>query len=361
MTPTPAATPAPAPRITRGVSFYSYQEEYFTRAMTMEDCIEEVASMGATGVQLISEQMIPSYPYPSTAWIDSWFALMDCHGTTPTVLDTYWDFNVGGHRSLDLDEALCVLTRQIGLASELGFSVLRPTEGNPQLFKVTDLIERALPIAEKLDIRIAPEIHSPALLSGPKVQSYLETIHRSGTRHFGFTLDMSVFQDRYPRVVRDRQIRDGVLREAVAVAITDTHEAGTPRDEALAAAKAMGASDAELRFFNAVHAIAFEQNVADLTDFLPHVMNVHAKILEMTEDMTEYSIPYEKVIPALVAGGYKGSIDTEYEGQRHTQDALQTDSCEQVRRNQLQLRRMLGEIPADRNAQATRPAACGAA
>jgi hypothetical protein len=30
----------------RGVSFYSYQEEYYARSMTLEDCLEEMASVG---------------------------------------------------------------------------------------------------------------------------------------------------------------------------------------------------------------------------------------------------------------------------------------------------------------------------
>jgi hypothetical protein len=45
-----------------------------------------------------------------------------------------------------------------------------------------------------------------------------------------------------------------------------------------------------------------------------------------------------------VEGGIDASIVSEYEGQRHTQDAFETDSCEQVRRQHVMLRRLLGEI-----------------
>jgi hypothetical protein len=46
----------------------------------------------------------------------------------------------------------------------------------------------------------------------------------------------------------------------------------------------------------------------------------------------------------LREAGYSGYINSEYEGQRLTQDAFETDSCEQVRRHHVMLRRLLGEI-----------------
>ena len=50
------------PRFTRGVSFYSYQEEYYKHEMNLEDCFAELGSMRASGVQLIAEEMVPNYP-----------------------------------------------------------------------------------------------------------------------------------------------------------------------------------------------------------------------------------------------------------------------------------------------------------
>jgi sugar phosphate isomerase/epimerase len=75
----------------------------------------------------------------------------------------------------------------------------------------------------------------------------------------------------------------------------------------------------------------------------PYVYNIHGKFYEMSEDMKEPNIPYEEIIPALIEAGCTGYINSEYEGQRLTQDAFQTDSCEQVRRHQLMMARLLGE------------------
>lgn len=80
---------------------------------------------------------------------------------------------------------------------------------------------------------------------------------------------------------------------------------------------------------------------ADLTPIIPYIFNAHGKFYEITKDGQEESIDYRTVIEALVAGGYQGSIDSEYEGQRLTQDAFVTDSCEQVRRQHHLMRSIL--------------------
>ena len=63
----------------------------------------------------------------------------------------------------------------------------------------------------------------------------------------------------------------------------------------------------------------------------------------MMPDYTEYSIPYEEVVPVLIEGGYTGYLSSEYEGNRHIQDAIEVDSAEQVRRQHVMFKKMLGE------------------
>ncbi len=60
----PAANTAAAPKgkLTRGVSLYSYQEEFYTRAMTLEDCLMEASSIGASAIELLPEEMVPDFP-----------------------------------------------------------------------------------------------------------------------------------------------------------------------------------------------------------------------------------------------------------------------------------------------------------
>ena len=76
---------------------------------------------------------------------------------------------------------------------------------------------------------------------------------------------------------------------------------------------------------------------------MPRIFHIHAKFYEMLPEYTEYSIPYEDIVPVLIEGGFQGYLSSEYEGNRHIQDAFEVDSVEQVRRQQEMFKRLLGE------------------
>jgi hypothetical protein len=72
------------------------------------------------------------------------------------------------------------------------------------------------------------------------------------------------------------------------------------------------------------------------------IKHIHGKFYEMTDEYREFSIPYDRILTVLAEMGYDGYISSEYEGNRHVQDAFPVDSVEQVRRHQ----RMLSELTA---------------
>jgi hypothetical protein len=76
---------------------------------------------------------------------------------------------------------------------------------------------------------------------------------------------------------------------------------------------------------------------------MPYCHHIQAKFYEMTDDRTEYSIPYDEIIPVLIEGGYRGYLSSEYEGNRHIQDVYEVDSVEQVRRQHAMFQHLLGE------------------
>jgi hypothetical protein len=338
----PAGAQTPKCKIKRGVSFYSYQEELYTRDMTLEDCFAEVVSIGADGVQLIGEESIPNYPNPPENWVVMWKGLMQKYHTRPTTLDTFVDVNIHGETQLQsLKESADMLLAQIKLASRLGFPVLRPTI--PRTSDGPGIMAAVLPYAEKDNVKLAPEIHAPTPLKGEYIDRYMALIAKTKTKHLGFTLDMGVFVKRPPRVARDRMIRDGQVKESSAKIIDRYYEDGLSQEKAAAALEKIGGSAADKQYLARTYRYTM-QNPRDLMPIMPYIYNIHGKFYEMTEELREYSIPHEEVIPVLIQGGYDGYIDSEYEGQRHTQDAFETDSCEQVRRHHVMLRRLFGEV-----------------
>ena len=45
--------------IKRGVSLYSYQDEYVRGRLDLEGCIAAAAAQGAFGIETLAEQMMP--------------------------------------------------------------------------------------------------------------------------------------------------------------------------------------------------------------------------------------------------------------------------------------------------------------
>jgi sugar phosphate isomerase/epimerase len=328
--------PAPTHKIKRGVSLYSYQEEYYTRAMTLEDCLSEASSIGAFGIEMLPEEMVPDFPNPSNAFVEKWFALLDRYGAKPVTYTQFQDTFLHADHDFTLEEGVQWMERDLKLAKRLGFRNLRLLIGTP-----IDVIEHSIPLAEKYDLRMNVEIHAPCPIDGRLVQRWVNIIDNTKTTHFGLNPDMGLFSMREPRIDRDRRIRDGLLRLNVAALVDDAHASNLPIEKAAIELRKLGVTDSEMDYLNAVY-IPGGQDIQKLKPLIPYSHHIHAKFYDMTEDYREYSIPYDQIVKILIEGGYDGYLVSEYEGQRITQDASETDSCEQVRRQHVMLKRLLG-------------------
>ena len=190
--------------IKRGVSLYSFQEEYFLRKLTLEDCIATCARFGANGIESIAEQMMPGFPNLSDAFYDQWHGWMAKYGTTATCHDAMLDTKRYKHRLLTVPEVLADIERDLKHAKRLGCGVVRML-----VFIPSEWLEAAIPIAEKYDVKMGIEVHAPWHFDHPWIQRHIAMIERTGTKHAGFVPDMGIFTARLPRVVRDRAERNG--------------------------------------------------------------------------------------------------------------------------------------------------------
>ena len=167
--------------------------------MSLEDCLADVADMGATDIEILADTHIAGYPSPSSEWIDRWLALVDGAGLRPTCYSSWLDTRLHRDRALSLDEAVAILRRDLELAHRLGFSIVRPKLGVVSLDLIPDpiwrdTVERVLPDAAELGIVIAPEIHSPTPLRSRIVDDYVDLVRETGTEHFGLLIDTGIFQ-----------------------------------------------------------------------------------------------------------------------------------------------------------------------
>jgi sugar phosphate isomerase/epimerase len=331
--------------IKRGVSLYSFQEKYYLRKMTLEDLITTMQKLDIPGVEIIGDQMIPNYPNISNEFFKQWYGWMDKYERTPVCLDMYLDWNKFKGRTMTDDEKFESVFKDIKNANKLGCNVIRVSRDvEPKL------LERLVTEAEKYKATLALEIHAPDDFDNPEVQRMIELFERVQSPYLGFTLDMSLYCKRLPRVASDRLLREGMKKEIVDYLIEAYNSRTLPKTREFAVSKPelankiiqMGATKEQAHLaYRATHTIY--SNPQRILDYMPHIHHIHAKFYEMLPEYTEYSIPYDDIVPILIEGGYSGYIDSEYEGARWIEDAFEVDSIEQVRRQQVMLRRLLGE------------------
>jgi sugar phosphate isomerase/epimerase len=286
-----------------GVSLYSLTGDMYT-LMTLEDAMADIADLGATGIELLTQSNVPRYPEPSTTWIDEWQRLLETYRLTPTNISSWVDNQMWLDRDLTVDEATAQLARDLRLAHRLGFSFIRPKFGvtSPQLDPHPtweETVLRNLDLAADLDVVICPEIHSPTPIQHPVTQNYIDFITKTGTNHFKLLIDTGIFQTEL--------VRDG--------------HAGFAEDEVPEFLRPLRVP------------------MSDLTEVLPYVGFIQSKFFEIDSTLTDLHVPWTDILRTLHDGGWTGWLSSEYEGRREPNRGR-----EQIRRHHALLRTLAAQL-----------------
>ena len=253
----------------RGMSLYSYSAE-FGLTKNLEDCFEDMYDMGCHGLEILANTHIENYPYPSDEWVDNWHRLLDKYEIVPVEYGNWIDSHMMPDRELSTEESYEILKRDIELAARLGFKVMRTKMPviNDALEPVEnwrEIIKMALPIAEKYDIKMCPEIHMPSCLTDPMVQAYVDFIKETGTKNFGLNIDFGVFRTEF------------------------------------------GPNDHRNPGWN-------PSKPEELIPLLPYIYCCHAKYIHMDDNFKETTIPYAEIMDILMEHNWDGYLISEYEG-----------------------------------------------
>ena len=334
------ADAAPKSDLRRGITLYSYQEVYYTRVMSLEDCLREASSIGASSIEMLAEEMVVDFPNPPEAWVSQFKNWMQKYGLEA---DTYTQFQetvmIKG-QDQPIDKGVAMMERDLKLANRLGFKNMRLLIGTP-----IDVVEKAIPLAEKYGVWMGFEIHAPNQITSKLITRWVEMIERNKTQNVGIIPDFSIFQKRPNPATRERSIREGVLTRDIASYIENAREAGQSREQARNEVAKMNPKPGDTRYVDQLYNIVM-QDPKSLIPLKPYIRHCHAKFWNMTEDCHESSIPYNEVMPVLIEAGFNASLASEYEGQRDKQDISTDpyDELEQIRRHHVMLRRLLGEV-----------------
>ena len=346
--------------IKRSVSLYSYQDEFYNKQLDLEGCLRETAKAGATGVELLAEQMIRKFPLPieEESFREKWFGWLKQYNLQPSCYDAFLEFKLYDNRTLTIKEQVNMMKRDIRLASMLGFTNLRTLVSTPM-----PVIEGSLEYAEQMGVKIGLEVHAPFSLNSSWADGYMEMITRTGTKFFGFIPDMGIFCKNIPDVVRDKYLRRGAKPECIKI-VDDCYAERVAKGftkikydlnlgkanmeyrmangmgEMMEAVKRAGGGPADLGYAGESFVFSWS-DPQDLIDNIDYIFHVHAKCYNTSEDYVETATAIPEVVDAFKKAGYKGYLSTEYEGGEHLRADCDVDSIEQVRRHQEALRRCI--------------------
>jgi len=321
--------------IKRAVSLYSFQEEYFLRKLSLEDLLAVSERLDIPGIEIIGDQMIPGYPKVPDAFFDQWHSWMEKYHHTPVCLDMFLEWNKFKGRTMTEEEKVASVVEDIKFAKRLGCTIVRMIH-----MLTPDFMERLAPYAEKYEIKLGLEIHAPFHFDTEYEQALIEKYQKVGSKYLGFVLDLGIYTKRFPRIISDRWVRNGMKPEIAKYIVDayDNHKMDTiDKDVAQLGGTQDDIDAAALAKYN----VYSDPN--RMLDYMQYIFHVHGKFTEMLPDYTDYSIPYAQIIPVLIKGGFSGYIASEYEGNWYLQDIGAVDSVEQVRRHQVMLKHLLGE------------------
>jgi sugar phosphate isomerase/epimerase len=319
----PAAPEKTGPK--RGVSIYSYSDDLFKTA-TLEDCLAAVGDLAAdgedVGLEILANSHVEGYPNPTGAWVARWAELCRKYRVKPVEYGHWVDSKLRSEKApwLSTRESYEMLVRDIKLANRLGFTCARTKLGviDGQLTPVQnwrEFIKMALPVAEKYNVRMMPEIHPPTKLRSKMVDDYVEFIEKEKTTPwFGLNIDFGVFQNR---------------RAAGATRAEGPGGQSGSRGAAGGAGAGGGMAPGAME----------PSRVEEMIPLLPYVHCCHAKFTEMNDNCEETSIPYPEIVRMLVDHRWNGYLLSEYEGE----DRNRGGAFQAVRKHHVMLRRLLGE------------------
>lgn len=346
--------------IKRSVSLYSYQDEYYLNKLDLEGCLRETAKSGATGVELLAEQMIKKFPKPieDEKFREQWFGWLKQYGLTPTCYDAFLENRIYGNRRLSLGEQVNMMKRDLKMASLLGFPEIRTLVSTPM-----DVIEGSLEYAEEVGVKIGLEVHAPFSLNSGWADGYMEMINRTGTKYFGFIPDLGIFCKNMPDVLRDKARHYGASEECIKIVddcyakrVSDgfvkikydldlgkanmEYRMANGMREMMEAIEKAGANDADRMYANSSFTYSWSEP-QDLIDNIQYITHTHAKFYNVSEDYVETAVAVPEVVAAFKKAGYDGYLSSEYEGGEHLRGYTDVDSIEQVRRHQECMRRAI--------------------
>lgn len=312
-------------KLKHSITLYGFANKFGNFEYTFEDCLKNAKALGGDGIELVSSQMMPSYPNNDDNWNAEFKDLMAKYELNPVCYSAYIDLGMRSDRIMNDVEKYEATINDLNIAYNLGFKVMRS-----QFSLTPKVMEQCLPYTEDLGIHLAVELHVPHVPSTPIWQEYLELFQRKNSSYLGIVPDMSSFQAVPPPTFFNNE-EEGPEKE-IRKRIVAGFEKGMSKQELAALNRDLGGEDENNRLIHELFYRYFRDKVEydGLAAFLPYSKYIHGKFYYVSEDLTITDIDYARIVKMIKDSGFNGYIVSEFEG---NQFDLKLDDMDQIRRH----------------------------
>ena len=296
-----------------GLTLYSASAEFRAGWYDFDGLLDRVAELGiGPGIEIVASQVLPTYPVVSDEFVAQWRAAFDKHGFDASSFGANLDMGRRRDRDMTPDEEFEFSELMFRGAKKLGFPLVRIQSAKPELLR------RLLPVAERLDLQLAYEIHAPMGPNAEPILKVRDTYAELDSPLLGFVADFSsTMHSMSPtllRAVARAGLDDAALAELQRIWATDA-TMQERQQEFIGYLKSRDFDPGRLGSF--AH-LAFNMHghvdPREWADIMPQITHVHAKFYDIDENGQEPAIDYPELVRVFVEGGYRGYWSSEWEG-----------------------------------------------
>lgn len=322
-----------------GSTLFSFTNAFHSRRYSFEQLIAKVAELGiGPGLEVIGFQSIRGFPAVTEEFADRFRMLVDKYKLKPTSLAINADTMIRRGYRMNDEETADYLEPQIRAAARLGFPVVRS-----QFAASPEAIRRLVPLIEKLEVKLGPEVHAPLGPESPPVLAYREMYAKLNSPFLGFVPDFGTSARGIPagyiEILRQRGMDQATLDLALEI-WRGPQDPSWKRDEFNRRAAALKVEPSVASQLSVMFSILSPHPPEVWQEIMPQVIHIHGKFYDFDAEGNETSIPYDKLLPVFVRGGYQGSMSSEWEGHIWSDD----DGFSYVQKHHALCRRILDGI-----------------
>jgi sugar phosphate isomerase/epimerase len=288
-----------------GISFHTFVQEFISFVYSFEDLMEMASVLGG-GVEIVGPSNHRGFPEVTDEFERAFKSSVDRYGLIPTSYGSYADPFMLPDRNLTPDELYDYTVIQLKGAAKLGFPVVRLQ------YYTSGVAHRLIPVAEKLNIKMGYELHTPLMIESPKVLELRAQIDHLSSDRLGLIPDCGIFARSISQHHFNVAHKLG-LPEAVIQKARELWKQKATFDQAAEIIRAMGVDEKGLMWIDMVWGSLGYSEPAALADIKSSIIHVHGKFFSIVNG-DEPDLRYDEVVKTLLDIGYTGWMSTEYEG-----------------------------------------------